>query len=661
MKFFSITLSKSIWYITFVLFSCILIFSSFPSLVNAETYSNELITTQEDLTIALHNAKNGDTLLVGDIQFSYSPMGMTLSKNVTIKSGKDTQAVFSGGAFAVMGSSSVDNTMNLKFENINFAGINDIKNTDFSGTPSIMSTTKIRPALFFSRCVNASFIGCNFNGYSMSQGGALYGIYSSSDTKNYELSLYFENCTLNENAAGYGGAIYLSGAGNISLTMKDCELSGNVAAQGGAIFAHQSSVNLINCTISKNRFANFYPDSQTYGGGIYAVNSNLLLTNCHIIDNTGMNGGGIALSYTESTIDGCIISGNSAISHGGAIWNKNSGNNYVTIMNTTLANNKANEYGSIYIDEHEVSLGEGGIGKTFLILCTLSDNSPCLNDYSTESLSFFGNAMYGEVLKEEQPSNDNHYCYYTQSSHGGNPYTHLHSTYVINDAVLDSVANGKFSNRYGTFFAGDNSKDFIDIHVNLWENENYTLSIPYGQDIVLQQAERKNYLFDGWYYENGVKFNGTDLFCGGNVDKLNITAQWKLSTKAIILLVLIPVVLISSIGYTVNTINKRIKLATIPKVTQTEIPNESITAKSPVSRLPEDVIEHILIQWEDTKSLTTREKEVLILLLCGKKRKDIACNLYITEHTVKDHISKIYSKLNVKNRSELFSKANFFK
>ena len=127
----------------------------------------KLITTESELKEALHNASEGDTILVGDIEFAYSPMGMTLSKGVTIKSGKNTPAVFSGGAFAVM-----------------------------------------------------------------------------------------------------GGAIYLSGAGNIFLDMKNCELSRNVSGYGGAIWADQATVTLESCKISGNRFENFYSDTLTKGGGV---------------------------------------------------------------------------------------------------------------------------------------------------------------------------------------------------------------------------------------------------------------------------------------------------------------------------------------------------------------------------------------------------------
>lgn len=56
--------------------------------------------------------------------------------------------------------------------------------------------------------------------------------------------------------------------------------------------------------------------------------------------------------------------------------------------------------------------------------------------------------------------------------------------------------------------------------------------------------------------------------------------------------------------------------------------------------------------------LSAREKEVLIRMLEDKKRKEIACELCITENTVKKHISSIFAKLDVENRNELFVKIN---
>jgi DNA-binding NarL/FixJ family response regulator len=50
--------------------------------------------------------------------------------------------------------------------------------------------------------------------------------------------------------------------------------------------------------------------------------------------------------------------------------------------------------------------------------------------------------------------------------------------------------------------------------------------------------------------------------------------------------------------------------------------------------------------------LTERELEVLGLLSKGLANKQIAVALGISEHTVKFHVSSIYSKLNVTNRTE---------
>lgn len=59
------------------------------------------------------------------------------------------------------------------------------------------------------------------------------------------------------------------------------------------------------------------------------------------------------------------------------------------------------------------------------------------------------------------------------------------------------------------------------------------------------------------------------------------------------------------------------------------------------------------------EKLSEREKEVLILIMDNKKRKDIAEELEITENTVKKHTSHIFAKLGVSSRKELFAKCNY--
>ncbi len=52
-------------------------------------------------------------------------------------------------------------------------------------------------------------------------------------------------------------------------------------------------------------------------------------------------------------------------------------------------------------------------------------------------------------------------------------------------------------------------------------------------------------------------------------------------------------------------------------------------------------------------TLTDREKEVVKLLCMGMKTRDIADSLFITENTVRHHLTSVFNKLDIKGRLEL--------
>ena len=55
-------------------------------------------------------------------------------------------------------------------------------------------------------------------------------------------------------------------------------------------------------------------------------------------------------------------------------------------------------------------------------------------------------------------------------------------------------------------------------------------------------------------------------------------------------------------------------------------------------------------------SLSPREKEVLLALATGASTRELSAQLFISEHTVRNHLKAIYRKLGVHSRTELFSK-----
>jgi DNA-binding NarL/FixJ family response regulator len=78
----------------------------------------------------------------------------------------------------------------------------------------------------------------------------------------------------------------------------------------------------------------------------------------------------------------------------------------------------------------------------------------------------------------------------------------------------------------------------------------------------------------------------------------------------------------------------------------------SLLQPSVTSRL----LEH-MNRARDIESLTPRECEVLSLLAEGLSNKEIATRLFITERTVKFHVSSLLHKLNASNRTEAVSRA----
>jgi DNA-binding CsgD family transcriptional regulator len=64
---------------------------------------------------------------------------------------------------------------------------------------------------------------------------------------------------------------------------------------------------------------------------------------------------------------------------------------------------------------------------------------------------------------------------------------------------------------------------------------------------------------------------------------------------------------------------------------------------------PGDLV-HILLE---SYELTPRETDIALLLCRGLSTKEIAAELLISTHTVRDHVKAVYDKADVSSRGEL--------
>lgn len=77
------------------------------------------------------------------------------------------------------------------------------------------------------------------------------------------------------------------------------------------------------------------------------------------------------------------------------------------------------------------------------------------------------------------------------------------------------------------------------------------------------------------------------------------------------------------------------------------------TSYAPSSSIPATYIDDVAL----VEELTEREREILALVAKGASNRQIAERLYVTEGTVKNHMSSILSKLGVRDRTQAVIKA----
>ncbi|MEH7113115.1 response regulator transcription factor [Neobacillus niacini] len=83
------------------------------------------------------------------------------------------------------------------------------------------------------------------------------------------------------------------------------------------------------------------------------------------------------------------------------------------------------------------------------------------------------------------------------------------------------------------------------------------------------------------------------------------------------------------------------------------VDGSSETTRGMAGKLLYQFREKDLVHIQTIKSLTPREKEILLLLSDGLTNKQIGEHLFIAENTVKNHIKNLLEKLDLENRVQL--------
>jgi DNA-binding NarL/FixJ family response regulator len=82
--------------------------------------------------------------------------------------------------------------------------------------------------------------------------------------------------------------------------------------------------------------------------------------------------------------------------------------------------------------------------------------------------------------------------------------------------------------------------------------------------------------------------------------------------------------------------------------------------KKLITQFPANSPQNLTSVSANLAELTPREKEVLRLIAIGNNNREIAQKLYISEGTVKNHITNILNRLNLRDRTQAAILANSF-
>lgn len=588
-----------------------------------------VVTSVDELTSALINANDGDTILVGNITFKPMPMGMiVIPKNVTIKSGLDTNAVFTNATFALNGTTADSAPLTVQFENIDFRGDQAGISLNPAAPPSISSQMpgimKTMCAAIFKMNVDATYVGCSFEGYHYGYGGIFSAIYSSSDNIN-ALHLSLNGCSFRNNAAKYGGSIYLSGYGhNVSLDARHCAFEDNAATTGGAIWAEDANVHLLDCSLVGNQYLSAEVDEP--------------------------NGGALALYNCGVDLDGCLIANNTSGGDGAGVFCEISPFKTLIMENCTVIGNTAAE------DE----------GISVALAKTNYDTSAAVHIYFSslfgeqnfaDNVELFGCLIVEKGIAEQKPSEENGYCLEltpeSAEEKGLIPDTPEHVTlpageYPIPKEATDKIAGGKFAGSLGQLQVGDNYETETELTVEKKPGEAETVTLQYGDELNLDDPERNGLDFVGWAYPDGTVLENGKVFMGGSMGEGRIAAVWHFLLSKNLYVIWLPLAVLAAIAAFVFYQRKK-------KASAVAAPAAGMAAED-ATVLPDDWIDRVCERPDISGQLSRREAEVLHKLLEGKSRKQIAEELFITESTVKKHTTSIYAKLDVSGKIELISK-----
>ena len=554
-----------------------------------------VITTVEEFKNAL---SSGDkAILVSDLDFNHE--SITINHDVKIDS-LNKEAYFKNVYFNLSGPKVTDERIDVSFNNLIFDDSFDASNIDLEIETSFVD--KFSSEREENRCINAnegyfslSLDNCTIKNYASSNGPAIF-------VENYDLDdnkyVFLNDCKIYHNYSEWD-TIHLS-HNKLVTTVTNSEFYGNYAYKGAGFSIANGSAVVDRVNVHDNIFVPYDVDQNNFqlaGGGIFFGGTDITMTDSFIVNNKTIYGGGLAIatpySGNKNIIFKNVVIKNNEATYGGGIVAFSLAGQPITFVDSEILCNKATLGSSLYTEVYAKWIKERNGGLLQFFFTTFGLNTA---------------------------EDNNGYSFYQEENTKGELGT-------ISLKGCLSIGNDTYESKSDDYnYIATKEQALLDGVIEQRDIDNASDGL-YPKKSSKADIKVSNDIYSKWS-EHLKDFEG-DLKVGKNAEKttktLSFTVILAISIPSLIIIALVVVIII----LVRNKKNKK----------------EVLSPKDEKERRAEYL-----------KTLSPREKQVVEMLIAGKKRKDIATELNYSENTIKKDLTLIYSKLHVLDKYELIVK-----
>lgn len=552
------------------------------------------ITTVAEFKQAI--AGRAKSIVVGDLDFDHETI--TLNHDVSFDS-SSSQSCLKNVYFNIVGPSVIGEKIDISFSNIVFDDTFDASAIDFEIEESFEEK-------FGSTRENNVCIQGNSGYFSLSLDNCVIRNYASEVAPalqvlnvNFEdsKSVAFNNCKIYNNYSMWD-TVQLSHV-KMQASLTNCEFYSNYAYKAAGFSITNGSAVIDRVNVHDNHFVKYDVDisnPQLCGGGVFLGGNELKITNSYIVNNKTTYGGGLGLStsYTgnKNIVLENLVVKNNEATYGGGIAMHSFAGQAAAFINCEILNNKAVNGGPLYTEVYGRWVEGNNGGLVQFFFSTFGLNA------AEDNASF-------KFYKKEQ----------TKGQLG---IIVLKGCLAIGDDTYESSLedHNYVATKEQALLDGVISNETIaDVSNGLYPLKGSKAYTKVSEDTYVNWSELLEH-YSGDRYIGASNPDGTN-------NKAPISLYIVLSVSGIVLISVIAILMVFLIG------RKKVKaIATSEKD----------------------------MRGEYIDSLSPRERQVVELLIAGKKRKDIAVELNFSENTIKRDLTVIYSKLHVADKFELILK-----